>query len=138
MGAQKWPPYPHRSARLGKAAARLYIPTSLPSRPEDTPRSRRGEPVAVDHYGAVDDHVRDARWITVRVGIGRLVLDGGRVEDRDVGREALAQQAAIRESQPRGRHPGHLVHRRLQREEAALARVLAEDTGKRAVGPRVR
>src|SRR5207247_10199494 len=47
---------PGRSERWG-LWGHLGAPISLVSRPEDTPGSRRGEPAAVHHRGAVDDHV---------------------------------------------------------------------------------
>src|SRR5437773_10312584 len=57
------------------------------------------ETVAVHRDMPVHDHVRDAGRIAVRIGIGGLVLHGGRVEDREVGHGARAHDAAVTQAQ---------------------------------------
>src|SRR5713101_291250 len=81
---------------------------------------------AVDHDLPVHDDVGNAHGVLVRVGKGRLVADGLGVEERQVGGVARLDDAAMLEAELAGGHPGHLVHRRLPREEPLLAAVDAE------------
>jgi hypothetical protein len=40
-----------------------------------------------------------------------MVLDGGRIEDRDIGEVTHLQQAAAIDAEIRSRQRGHLAHR---------------------------
>ena len=73
-----------------------------------------------------------------RLVVGRVHADGRRVEDDDVGEHPVAQQAALREPEPRRRRAGHLVDRGLERQERLVADELPEDPRERAVGARRR
>src|SRR6266850_7260848 len=140
MGAPRWPPSPPaaRSAPGSPWRSSIYAGKFTLGAREDAAGALGAHAVVVDDEGAVDDHVGDAGRVAVRVGIGGLVLDGGGVEDREVGEVAGLHQAALAQADALGRHAGHLVHRGLEREDLALARVLAEHFGERAVRARVR
>src|SRR5574337_1259153 len=73
------------------------------------------------HHGlSVNDDMRDPGGMTVGIGVGRLVLHSRRIEEGQVGRVALPDQATVFEAQLGRRHPGHLVDRRLPREQFLL------------------
>jgi len=59
-------------------------------------------PVAHD-CDAVDEDVRDADGIPVRILIRRHIRDGRRVEDDDIGVPAIAELAAIAKAEARRR-----------------------------------
>ena len=59
---------------------------------------------STDRRAAVDDDVLDAGRVARRIGVGRLVGDGRRVEDDEVGEGALADDAAIAQPEPSSRH----------------------------------
>ena len=81
---------------------------------------------------------QNAGRVPMGIGERRLVLHGPGVEDRgEVGGRARLDDPAIPEAQPMRAHPGHLAHGRLQREELALARILAEHAREGAVHARV-
>ena len=82
--------------------------------------------------------VRVAARVLVRLGVGRAVLEIGRVEDRDVGPPPFLQQAAVLEPQRRRGSAGHLAHRNLQRQQLLLVHVMAEDAREGPVKARMR
>src|SRR3990172_5499343 len=59
-----------------------------------------------------------------------------RVEDHDVGLQAVAQEAPIRQPQACRRRRGHLAHGLLEARQALLAHELAQHAGGGAVGAR--
>ena len=104
-------------------------------------RSGEGAGVAgvLDHDDPVDQHRRArAARILVGCGIGRAVGEIGRVEDRDVGAVAFAQQPAVAQPQRRGRRPGHLAHRRFERQQPLVMHVMADDAREGPVKARMR
>src|SRR6266850_5036748 len=110
MGAPRWPPSPPaaRSAPGSPWRSSIYAGKFTLGAREDAAGALGAHAVVVDDEGAVDDHVGDAGRVAVRVGIGGLVLDGGGVEDREVGEVAGLHQAALAQADALGRHAGHL------------------------------
>ena len=64
--------------------------------------------------------------------------DRARVENHDVGDEAVAQQAAVAQTQPLRGKRRHLADRLRQAQHALVARELAQDDREAAVGARTR
>ena len=62
----------------------------------------------------------------------RRIPNALRIEQRDIRSHPLLDEPAICQAErPRGK-PGHLVDRRLEGEQADIARVVPEHAGKRA------
>ena len=76
--------------------------------------------------------------ILMRLGVGGVVLDLGRVEHDDVGKVARLQQAPLRQPQVRGRQAGQLADGLFQRNDLLVAHVLAQQAGEVAIGARMR
>ena len=74
----------------------------------------------------------------MRLGIGGAVAEIGGIEDRDVGALALGEEAAVAQLQRARRAAGHLVDRLLQRQQALVMHVVADDARKGAVEARMR
>ena len=91
-------------------------------------------------YGmhAIDQHVLDAGGEGVRLGVGRQVGDGVRIEDRDVGGIAGDEQAAFLEFDARGRQAGAFPDGRGQVEDLVFPDELLEEAREGAVRARVR
>src|SRR5215510_13112853 len=110
-----------RGAGAPPAEARRWILSG--SRCEHATRAGRLHTAAVYHDGAVDDDVGNAGWIAVRLGERRLVLDGARIEDREVGGVAFAHEPAVAQAKPCSAQARHLVDGRFEREQPLLAGV---------------
>src|SRR5438876_974951 len=76
---------------------------------QDASRQRAGVIAAVDDDLAVDHDRGDADGVAMRLVIRRAVGDPGGIEDGDVGPAALAQHAAVGETQRGGRGARRLV-----------------------------
>src|SRR5439155_24040920 len=116
---------------VGPAALRIsLLPwySSHPVRPatQDAPGQRPRVLALVEDDVAVHDHRVDPARIAVRIVVGAALADGGRVEDRQVRPGPLAHDAAIRETERGGGSARHLPDRLLERQQAKLARVVAE------------
>ena len=92
----------------------------------------------VNDHLPVYHHRRDAGGVLVRVVIGGHLRHGVRVEDRDVGPVALFQGAPVHQPQGRCRPTGHLVDGGVQRHQAQITYVVAEDSDEGAVEAGVR
>ena len=76
---------------------------------------------------AVDDDEFHAGAELVRLVVGGVVLDGGRIEHHDVGIGAGLQPAAIGERKIVGRQRAELAHRLLDAQHVIMAHVLLDD-----------
>src|SRR5258705_5118 len=123
IGSRPW----RKTPCVVMATSAAYLPESAPnmSRPAPKMTSAVAHAAAAHHGRGVDDPVGDAGRVPMGIREGRLVLDGARIEDREIGGVALAHEPSILQPQARGGHARHLVHRGLQREEPLLARILA-------------
>src|SRR5581483_12317839 len=63
--------------------------------PDEPARSRPCMHPVTERGGAVNPDVADAGRQAMRIGVRRVILDRGWIEDDDVGRVTLAQQAAV-------------------------------------------
>src|SRR3954447_18681112 len=90
------------------------------------------------HGDTVDQDVDHARRILVGSGEGGVVLDGGGVEDGEVGVVAGKKAASAVEVKVGGGKGGQAADRFRQRGQARVAHVVAEEPGEGAVGARVR
>src|SRR5688500_9374454 len=115
-----------------------YRAIALSRSGEDAAGALRAHAAVVHDDGAVDEDVGNSRRIAMGVGVRGLVLDGAGVQHGEVGEVAGLHEASLAQADAGGGHAGHLVDGRLQREELAVARVLAEHAGEGAVGARVR
>ena len=92
---------------------------------------RAGVNAILDHDDTVDhDRGAASARISMRICIGRAVVKISGIEDRHVGAITFAQQTAISELERARARAGHLVHGALEREDAELAHVMADDAGK--------
>src|SRR5580700_1426757 len=89
--------------------------------------------VVDDQYAIDNDRRPLPGGVAVRIGIARPVVEVRRIEDRDIGAPALAQQAAIAEFQGARRPSGHLMYRLLQGQQPLVMHVLPDDAWERAV-----
>src|SRR5438876_6079550 len=91
------------------------------------PRQRAGMPPALHDGHAVDDDVLDALREALWLLVGRERTNPARVEDDDVGDEAVTEEAAVGQPEPRGGRGRHLADAFGKREQLAIAHELAED-----------
>ncbi len=84
----------------------------------------------------VHDHLLDADRELLRLAPRGRRLHGLRVEDDDVGLEAVAEEPAVGQAQALGGERRHLADGVRQAEPALLADELGQDDRERAVGPR--
>ncbi len=89
------------------------------------------------HDLAVDYHEVDSLGILVRLGVGRRVANRARIENDDVGGEALAEDAAIGDPHSGGWTRGDAPDPLFERVEALIAHVAPEESREGAVTPRV-
>src|SRR5262244_2142722 len=122
-----------------------YEPVALPllcdtyGCPSQKAARKRASVIAiVDHAHAIDDHVGDAVWIATRVIERRTVRDRGWIEHGDVRCGTGAQNTAVSQAKRTGRPTRHFVDGLLQRQQAKITCVVAEDTREGAVEARVR
>ena len=119
-----------------QALARRDLPRAALT-PEHLPRPRAGRLAVAPHNLAVDQNGFDSLR-----RLDRLLESGGlvdlRIEDRDVGRVTRLEHAAVGEAEGLGGETGHLVDGGFQRKKPKLARVVSEDSRKRAPQPRMR
>src|SRR5262245_32960864 len=76
-------------------AIRPRSPSTPSSWAENPARARPAHLPGLHGDDAVHHHVGNSRGVAVGIGVGRLVLDEGRVEHGHVGGVALAQEPAI-------------------------------------------
>src|SRR5207245_7460062 len=106
--------------------------------PQELSRPRRCLLAALRRDLPVHNYILDARRVLSGLFIGRAVGYRLRIEDHDVGGEALAQLAPFRQLHAARRKRGHLAHPFLQREQALLADVCPKHAREGAVEPRMR
>src|SRR5689334_19721368 len=92
---------------------------------------------AVQYQGAVDRHVREARCKLPWLLEGGVLRHGLGIEDHEVGPEALADLASVRDAQPPGREAAELADRLFQADRALLADIALQDPGVRPIRARV-
>ena len=92
----------------------------------------------INDHRPVHHYRRYARGVLVGVVVGGYLSYGVRVEDRDVGPAALFQGAPIHQPQGRRRPTSHLVDGGVQRHQAQVTDVVAEDSDEGAVEAGVR
>src|SRR5438105_11296805 len=84
-------------------------------------RQRAGVIAGVDDDLAVDEDGRDADGIAMRIVVRCAISDPPRIEDGDVGPAALAQHAAVGETQRGGGGARRLVDGGRQRQQLQVA-----------------
>src|SRR5438093_9951762 len=72
-------------------------------------------PAVVEDDAAVDDDGRDAERILKRIGKGRAIDDGRRIEDHEIRRQPVLDEPAIGDVQLPGGQAAHLVDGLFQR-----------------------
>src|SRR5438132_8121057 len=112
-----------------------YISSRMPDHP---PWLRAGVLAVAQDLHSVDEDVRDAVGVLMRILVGRACRDRVRIEDDDVGEISGLQQTALRDAEVCGGVGGHAADRFRQRDDVFLANVLAEEIGEVAVGPGMR
>src|SRR5436190_16479855 len=124
---------------VAERASAVRVPVAVA---QDAAGEGAGVLLILEQHLAVDDRVCDAfRGLLDTPAAGREVvhnlflaaLHGGGIEDRDVGRHARPQQAAVIEAKGRCRVEGQTAHRLLQAHHLLLAHPLAEQLGDIAV-----
>ena len=87
---------------------------------------------------AVDPDGRNAFGRLLWIGEARRVADRGGVEQNEIGPVAFAHEAATSQAEALGRHARHLVDGHREREQFAIARVVAQHAWKCAPQARMR
>src|SRR5882724_5419119 len=112
--------------------------------PEHAPWERAGVVAVFEQHLAVDDGVMNpsgqlsdapAAGRKIVHGVLRQRVDGVGIEDRNISREARAEEPTIVDAERRGRLEGQPSHRVLQRHDALLAHPVAEQTRAVAIAP---
>src|SRR5689334_7924499 len=91
----------------------------------------------VKNRHAIDEHEADSRRNLRRVLVSRVVDDGIRIKDRDVGKHTRFEHPAIVDADALCGERRHLPNRKLQRDHGVLAHVPTENPGKRSEASRV-
>src|SRR5882724_1997089 len=127
---------PKTTQSLSRGRPFTARPTALPR--EDATGGNRVVARAVHHDVPVDHDVGNAHGMAMRFGEGRLIAHRLRIEEGEIRGVAGLDEAAGGDAQLARRHTRHLVHRRLPREETALAAVDAEHARERSIASRMR
>src|SRR3974377_742836 len=107
--------------------------------PKHLSGQRPGVGAILDHDNAVDDDGSAASaGIAMRIRVSRAIMKVCGIKDCDVGASAFAQQPAVRKLARARACAGHLVHGKLERNDAELADVMADDAREGAVESRMR
>ena len=94
-------------------------------------------PAAVNNRNAVDQHIVNARGVLGRVVKGGRRIHLLRLEHRQVGLGAVADDAPVGQTQPPGRGAGHLADSLLQGKQALAPHELRQYIGIGSVSARV-
>src|SRR5260370_9036545 len=89
------------------------------------------------NLNAGDENLFHANGILMRLLISRLVDNGFRVEEDDVGEVAFLEESAVVQPQVGCREMRHLADGRFERQKLLLTYILAEHAGEVAVSARM-
>src|SRR3954470_3984959 len=123
-------------SRCCRSLALIRVLSCTPA--QSAPGSLIGEFAVADDDPAVDDDMAGPGGVLMGVLVRRPVRDRGGVEDGDVGEPARLEPAAVDQSEVVGGQAGEPAYGVCQRHQALVAAVVPEESGERAVCPRVR
>src|SRR5262249_24750877 len=107
--------------------------------PEHAAGERAGMRRIFNHDGAIDqDRGAAPRGILMRPTVSRAILEIGGIEDRYIRAITLPQETAVDQFERACGSPGHLVHGKLERDEAELPDIMPDDAREGAVEARMR
>src|ERR1035438_9264138 len=104
---------------------------------DDLPRLRAGMLAVFQDVHAIDEYIAHARRILMRLLECRVVLNGGGIEDHDIGEVARPERAAAVELKVLRGQRSQPPYGPLEGNEPFIADILAQQPGDVAKGARI-